>query len=53
MQIWHNNCFQLLLGITVIQRECENNGYAKYRGAERVGGGGWGGGGGIKVKDGR
>ena len=45
MQILHNNCFQLLLGITVIQRECENNGYAKYREAERVEGGGGGEGG--------
>ena len=25
----HNHCFQFLLGITVVRREIEDNGYAK------------------------
>ena len=28
--ILHNHCFQLLLGITVVPREIEDNGYAKF-----------------------
>ena len=40
-RILHNNCFQFLLGITVVPREIENNGYAKFFGGE----GGWGRGG--------
>ena len=36
-QILHNHCFQFLLGITVVPREIQDNGYAKFgRGA-----GGW------------
>ena len=27
-QILHNHCFQFLLGITVVRREIEDNGYA-------------------------
>ena len=35
-QILHNHCFQFLLGITVVPREIQENGYAKFGG-----GGGW------------
>ena len=35
-KILHNLCFSLLLGITAIPREIENNAYAKFDG---VGGG--------------
>ena len=31
-QILHNHCFQFPLGITVVQREVEDNGYAKILG---------------------
>ena len=40
-QILLNYCFRLLLSITVIPREIEDNGYAKF--------GGWGGGGGKQT----
>ena len=40
-KISHNLCFSFLLGITAVQREIENNAYAKF------GGGGGGGGGGT------
>ena len=33
----HNHCFQFLLGLRIVSRETENNGYAKLWG----GGGGW------------
>ena len=42
-QILHNHCFQFLLGITVVRREIEDNGYAIL-----FFGGGTGGGGGGK-----
>ena len=29
-QILHNHCFQFLWGITVVQREIQDNGYAKF-----------------------
>ena len=29
LRILHNQCFQILQGITVVPREIENNGYAK------------------------
>ena len=29
-QILHNHCFQFLLGITVVPREIEENGYANF-----------------------
>ena len=29
-KILHNHCFQFLLSITVIPREIEHNGYAKF-----------------------
>ena len=35
-QILHNLSFSFLLGITIIQREIENNGYAKFWGANKV-----------------
>ena len=35
-QILHNHCFQFPLGITVIPRETEDNGYAKFWGVKRV-----------------
>ena len=44
-KILHNLFFSLLLGITVIPREIENNAYAKFEGG---GGGGGGGGGQIR-----
>ena len=31
-----NHCFQFLLGITVVPREIENNGYVKFGGLNRV-----------------
>ena len=34
--ILHNHCFQFPLGITVIPRETEDNGYAKFWGINRV-----------------
>ena len=34
-QILHNLCFSFLLGITVVQREIENNAYAKFWGQIR------------------
>ena len=36
-KILHNHCFQFLLGITVVPREIQDNGYAKFEGG--VGGG--------------
>ena len=30
----HNHCFQFLLGITVVPREIQDNGYAKFGGGE-------------------
>ena len=39
-QILHNLCFSLLLGITAIPREIENNACAKFEGGGGVGGGG-------------
>ena len=35
-QILHNLSFSFLLGITIIQREIENNAYAKFWGANKV-----------------
>ena len=35
-KILHNHCFQSLLGITVITREIQDNGYAKFCGVNRV-----------------
>ena len=32
----HNHCFQFLLGITVVLREIEDNGYAKFSGINKV-----------------
>ena len=40
-KILHNLCFSLLLGITAVPREIENNAYAKF------GGGGGGGASGV------
>ena len=34
--ILHNLCFSFLLGITAVQREIENNAYAKFWGANKV-----------------
>ena len=34
-QILHNHCFQFLLGITVVPREIQDNGYAKFGGLTR------------------
>ena len=31
-QIFHTHCFQFLLGITVVPREIEDNGYEKFFG---------------------
>ena len=39
-QILHNLCFQFLLGITVVPREIQDNGYAIFLGGEGGGGGG-------------
>ena len=35
-KILHNLCFSFLLGITAVQREIENNAYAKFWGANKV-----------------
>ena len=35
-KILHNDCFQSLLGITVVPREIEDNGYAKCWGVIKV-----------------
>ena len=35
-KILHNLCFSFLLGITAVQREIENNAYAKFWGASKV-----------------
>ena len=43
-QILHNHCFQFLLGITVVRREIEDNGYAILFFGGGTGGGGGGGG---------
>ena len=37
LRILYNHCFQILQGITVVTREIENNGYARFFGG---GGGG-------------
>ena len=29
-KIWHNHCFRFLLGITVVPREIQDNGYANF-----------------------
>ena len=34
-QIFHNHCFQFLLGITVVPREIEGKGYAKFWGGKQ------------------
>ena len=36
LRILHNQCFQILQGITVVPREIENNGYAKFWGVNKV-----------------
>ena len=41
LRILHNQCFQILQGITVVRREIEkieieNNGYAKFWGVNKV-----------------
>ena len=36
LRILHNHCFQILQGITVVPREIENNGYAKFWGVNKV-----------------
>ena len=35
-QILHNHCFQFLLGIAVLPREIEDDGYAKFWGVNKV-----------------
>ena len=35
-QILHHRCFQFLLGIAVVPREIEDNGYAKFCGVDKV-----------------
>ena len=35
-KILHNHCFQFLLGITVVAKEIEDNGYAKFWGLNKV-----------------
>ena len=35
-QISHNLCFAILLGITAVPKENENNSYAKFWGANKV-----------------
>ena len=35
-KILHNHCFQFLLGITVVLREIQNNGYAKFWGVKKL-----------------
>ena len=34
--VLHNHCFQFLLGIAVVPREIEDNGYAKFWGLSKV-----------------
>ena len=34
-KIIHNHCFQFLLGITVVPREIEGKGYAKFGGGKQ------------------
>ena len=36
LRILHNQCFQISHGITVVPREIENNGYAKFWGVNKV-----------------
>ena len=36
LRILHNQCFQILQGITVVPREIENNAYAKFWGVNKV-----------------
>ena len=36
LRILHNQCFQILQGITVVPREIENNGYAQFWGVNKV-----------------
>ena len=40
-QILHNLCFSLLLDISAVPREVENNAYAKFWGANKVHYGRW------------
>ena len=35
-QIFPNHCFQFLLGITVVPREIEDNGYENFWGGKQV-----------------
>ena len=35
-KILHNHCFQFLLGITAVQTEIEDNGYANLMGGDEV-----------------
>ena len=35
-KILHNHCFQFLLGTTVVPRDIEDNGYAKFQEANKV-----------------
>ena len=35
-KILHNHCSQFLLGITVVPREIQDNGYEKFGGVNRV-----------------
>ena len=35
-KIWYNHCFQFLLGIAVVSREIEDDGYAKFRGVNKA-----------------
>ena len=45
VKILNNHCFQILLGITVVPREIEDNGLCLvFRGGGGLGGGGGGGG---------
>ena len=36
LKILHNHCFQFLMGITVVAKEIEDNGYAKFWGLNKV-----------------
>ena len=36
LKILHNHCFQFFLGITVVPREMEDNGYAKFWGVNKM-----------------
>ena len=36
LEFLHNHCLQILQGITVVLREIENNGYAKFWGINKV-----------------